>query len=139
MTGQIIVTDEGATRVITLRRPEALNALHDEMTDEILGAIRAHEADPAVAGFVGWLVLDGAIPLLGPVWAAAPSHERHHWLDVHHFTALAALYLGVGHVRRRWRALVARAYRLAATCHQRGRDFIDYLSPRLTLQAVPER
>ncbi len=38
--------------VITLRRPEALNALHDEMTDEILGVIRRHEADPAVAGFV---------------------------------------------------------------------------------------
>ncbi len=38
--------------VITLRRPEALNALHDEMTDEILGVIRRHENDPGVAGFV---------------------------------------------------------------------------------------
>ena len=39
-------------KVITLRRPEALNALHDEMTDEILAVIRRHEPDPAVAGFV---------------------------------------------------------------------------------------
>lgn len=38
--------------VITLRRPQALNALHDEMTDEILTVIRRHEADPQVAGFV---------------------------------------------------------------------------------------
>jgi enoyl-CoA hydratase/3-hydroxyacyl-CoA dehydrogenase len=38
--------------VVTLRRPEALNALNDEMTDEILGALRTREGDPAVAGFV---------------------------------------------------------------------------------------
>jgi enoyl-CoA hydratase/3-hydroxyacyl-CoA dehydrogenase len=38
--------------VVTLRRPEALNALNDEMTDEILGALRTLEGDPAVAGFV---------------------------------------------------------------------------------------
>jgi len=38
--------------VITLRRPEALNALHDAMTDDILRVIRRHEADPSVAGFV---------------------------------------------------------------------------------------
>jgi enoyl-CoA hydratase / 3-hydroxyacyl-CoA dehydrogenase len=38
--------------VITLRRPEALNALHDELTDEILAVIRRREADPKVAGFV---------------------------------------------------------------------------------------
>ena len=38
--------------VITLRRPEALNALHDEMTDEILATIQRHESDPSVAGFV---------------------------------------------------------------------------------------
>ena len=42
----------GDVRVITLRRPEALNALHDEMTDEILAAIRRHERDPEVAGFI---------------------------------------------------------------------------------------
>jgi enoyl-CoA hydratase/3-hydroxyacyl-CoA dehydrogenase len=38
--------------VVTLRRPEALNALNDELTDEILRVIRRHEDDPAVAGFV---------------------------------------------------------------------------------------
>ena len=38
--------------VITLRRPEASNALHDEMNDEILAVIRRHETDAAVAGFV---------------------------------------------------------------------------------------
>ncbi len=42
--------------VITLRRPEALNALHDELTDEILAVVRAHETDAGVSGFVltGW-------------------------------------------------------------------------------------
>jgi enoyl-CoA hydratase / 3-hydroxyacyl-CoA dehydrogenase len=38
--------------VITLRRPEALNALHDELTDEVLAVIRRHEGEPDVAGFV---------------------------------------------------------------------------------------
>ncbi|HEX7156418.1 MAG TPA: 3-hydroxyacyl-CoA dehydrogenase NAD-binding domain-containing protein, partial [Burkholderiaceae bacterium] len=46
------VDDAGDVKVLTLRRPEALNALHDAMTDELLAAIRRFEADPAVAGFV---------------------------------------------------------------------------------------
>ncbi|HEY0883884.1 MAG TPA: 3-hydroxyacyl-CoA dehydrogenase NAD-binding domain-containing protein, partial [Ramlibacter sp.] len=48
----VLVDDADGVKVITLRRPEALNALHDEMTDEILAVIRRHEADPRVAGFV---------------------------------------------------------------------------------------
>ena len=38
--------------VITLRRPEALNALHDELNDEILQVIRRYEGDATVKGFV---------------------------------------------------------------------------------------
>lgn len=38
--------------VITLRRPEALNALHDELNDEILDVIRHHEDDQDIVGFV---------------------------------------------------------------------------------------
>ena len=48
----ILVDDVDAVKVITLRRPEALNALHDEMTDEILSVIRRFENDARVAGFV---------------------------------------------------------------------------------------
>lgn len=48
----ILVDDLDGVKVITLRRPEAMNALHDEMTDEILAVIRRYEHDPAVAGFV---------------------------------------------------------------------------------------
>lgn len=48
----VLVDNVDGVRVITLRRPEALNALHDEMTDEILAAIRGAQDDPAVAGFV---------------------------------------------------------------------------------------
>ena len=48
----VLVDDLDGVKVITLRRPEALNALHDEMTDEILAVIRRHEDDDAVAGFV---------------------------------------------------------------------------------------
>ena len=48
----VLVDDVDRAKLITLRRPEALNALHDEMTDEILAVIRRHEADPRVAGFV---------------------------------------------------------------------------------------
>lgn len=46
------VGDEGDVKLITLRRPEAMNALHDEMTDEVLAVIRRFENDPAVSGFV---------------------------------------------------------------------------------------
>ena len=48
----VLVDRVGDVVVVTLRRPEALNALHDEMTDEVLATIRRHEDDPAVAGFV---------------------------------------------------------------------------------------
>lgn len=51
-TRHILVDDIDAVRLITLRRPEAMNALHDELTDEILAVVRAGEADPAVQGFV---------------------------------------------------------------------------------------
>ncbi len=48
----VLVDDCDGVKVITLRRPEALNALHDQMTDEILGVIRRFEHDDDVAGFV---------------------------------------------------------------------------------------
>jgi len=48
----VLVDDVDGVKVVTLRRPEALNALHDALNDEILSVIRRHEADPAVAGFV---------------------------------------------------------------------------------------
>ena len=48
----VLVDDVDGVKVVTLRRPEALNALHDEMTDEILAVIRRHERDDAVRGFV---------------------------------------------------------------------------------------
>lgn len=50
---RFVLTDRiGDVIVVTLRRPEALNALHDGMTDEILDVIRAGERDQGVAGFV---------------------------------------------------------------------------------------
>jgi enoyl-CoA hydratase/3-hydroxyacyl-CoA dehydrogenase len=48
----VLVDDVEGVKVITLRRPEAMNALHDELTDEVLAVIRKFEADPAVKGFV---------------------------------------------------------------------------------------
>ncbi len=48
----VLVDDIEDVKVITIRRPEALNALHDELTDEILDVVRKFETDPAIAGFV---------------------------------------------------------------------------------------
>jgi len=48
----ILVDRLGDVVVVTLRRPEALNALHDEMTDEILAAISQWEDDAGITGFV---------------------------------------------------------------------------------------
>jgi len=48
----VLVDDVRGVKVVTIRRPEALNALHDELTDEILAVIHQCESDPAVRGFV---------------------------------------------------------------------------------------
>jgi enoyl-CoA hydratase/3-hydroxyacyl-CoA dehydrogenase len=48
----LLVDDVGGVKVITIRRPEAMNALHDELTDEILAVLRAHEKDAATRGFI---------------------------------------------------------------------------------------
>ena len=48
----ILVDELDGVKIITLRRPEALNALHDDMTDEILAVLKQHEDDPQTSGFV---------------------------------------------------------------------------------------
>ena len=48
----VLVDDVDGVKVITLRRPEAMNALHDQLNDEILQVIRRYESDAAVKGFV---------------------------------------------------------------------------------------
>ncbi len=48
MTGQIIVTDEGATRVITLRRPDKKNAISQDMYREMSDAIDKVQNNPDI-------------------------------------------------------------------------------------------
>ncbi len=48
----LLVDDLNGVMVITMRRPEALNALDDELNDEILSVITRYEDDPQVKGFV---------------------------------------------------------------------------------------
>ena len=48
MTGHLIVTDEDATRVITLRRPEKKNALTREMYRAMSKAIDTAQNNPAI-------------------------------------------------------------------------------------------
>ena len=48
----VLVDEIDGVKVITLRRPEAMNALHDGLTDEVLAVIRRYENDPGVDGFV---------------------------------------------------------------------------------------
>jgi enoyl-CoA hydratase/3-hydroxyacyl-CoA dehydrogenase len=48
----VLVDNLDGVKLITIRRPEALNALHDELNDEILAVIRRLEQDAAVRGFV---------------------------------------------------------------------------------------
>jgi len=44
--------DRDGVRVITIRRPQAMNALNDDVTGEILAELHAGSKDPAVKGFV---------------------------------------------------------------------------------------
>ena len=48
----VLVDDIHGVKVITIRRPQAMNALSDEVTAEILSVFKAHESDPAVEGFI---------------------------------------------------------------------------------------
>ncbi|MGD9149115.1 MAG: enoyl-CoA hydratase/isomerase family protein, partial [Desulfobacterales bacterium] len=48
----ILVDDVNGVKVITIRRPQAMNALNDELTDEILSVLKEFENDPAIKGFV---------------------------------------------------------------------------------------
>ena len=48
----LLVDDVGEVKIITIRRPEAMNALHDELTDEILSVLHKYESDSATRGFV---------------------------------------------------------------------------------------
>lgn len=48
MTGQVIVADEGATRVIALRRPEKKNALTQEMYRAMTDAIDTAQNNPDI-------------------------------------------------------------------------------------------
>ena len=48
----ILVDDWEGVKIITIRRPQAMNALNDELTDELLGVLKQYADDPAVKGFV---------------------------------------------------------------------------------------
>ena len=48
----ILVDDLDGAKIITIRRPQAMNALNDELTDEILGVLKKFADDPAVKGFI---------------------------------------------------------------------------------------
>ena len=48
----ILIDDYQNVKVITIRRPQAMNALNDELTDEILTVLTRYENDPAVKGFI---------------------------------------------------------------------------------------
>ena len=51
MTGHLIVTDEDATRVITLRRPEKKNAITQDMYRAMSDAIDTAPSTVPVAAF----------------------------------------------------------------------------------------
>src|ERR1700738_2503260 len=48
MAGHIIVTDEGSTRTIVMRRPEKKNALTPEMFLEMSEAINSAQSNPLI-------------------------------------------------------------------------------------------
>jgi enoyl-CoA hydratase/3-hydroxyacyl-CoA dehydrogenase len=48
----VLVDEVNGVKVITIRRPQAMNALNDAVTDEILAVLQAFADDPKVKGFV---------------------------------------------------------------------------------------
>ena len=48
----ILVDEIEGVKIITIRRPQAMNALNDEITDEILSVLKDNADNPAVKGYV---------------------------------------------------------------------------------------
>jgi enoyl-CoA hydratase/3-hydroxyacyl-CoA dehydrogenase len=48
----ILVDELAGVKIITIRRPQAMNALNDELTAEILSVLKEFAGNPAVRGFV---------------------------------------------------------------------------------------
>jgi enoyl-CoA hydratase/3-hydroxyacyl-CoA dehydrogenase len=48
----ILVDEIDGVKIITIRRPQAMNALNDELADEILAVLTQYAEDPAVRGFI---------------------------------------------------------------------------------------
>jgi enoyl-CoA hydratase/3-hydroxyacyl-CoA dehydrogenase len=48
----ILVDEMDGVKIITIRRPQFMNALNDEVNDEILGVLEDGEHDPQLRGFV---------------------------------------------------------------------------------------
>jgi enoyl-CoA hydratase/3-hydroxyacyl-CoA dehydrogenase len=48
----ILVDEMDGVKIITIRRPQVMNALSDEVNMEILEVLKENESDPAVEGFV---------------------------------------------------------------------------------------
>lgn len=48
----VLVDEMDGVKIITIRRPQVMNALSDEVNMEILGILKESESDPGVKGFV---------------------------------------------------------------------------------------
>ena len=48
----VLVDEMEGVKIITLRRPQAMNALSDEVNDEILAILKQYASDPLVRGFI---------------------------------------------------------------------------------------
>jgi enoyl-CoA hydratase/3-hydroxyacyl-CoA dehydrogenase len=48
----ILVDEKEGVQILTLRRPQAMNALNDEILDELLSVLKAGVENPSVEGFV---------------------------------------------------------------------------------------
>jgi len=48
----VLVDEIDGVKIITIRRPQAMNALNDELADEILAVLTQYAGDPAVKGFI---------------------------------------------------------------------------------------
>ena len=48
----LLVDERDGVKIITIRRPQAMNALNDDLTDEILDVLQENADNPSVKGFV---------------------------------------------------------------------------------------
>ncbi len=139
MAYETLITEiEGGVALITLNRPEALNALNAKLTGELAQALGAYERDPAI----GCVVITGSEKAFA-AGADIKELQAHGFLDLFEHDPFAETWEAVARFRKPLIAAVA-GYALGGGCEIAmmcdiiiAADTAKFGQPEITLGVMP--